>query len=856
MRRWLCILVIGLLSAVSLSAVPARPGRFRYRQADGSYILLQRHGDEFLHWTTDASGNVVAQDKDGNYRPAQLDPEARRRAEVQRREAARLRPRPRRDDPLTHGTRHIPVFLVQFADCAFRLSDPMAQFDALLNQHGYAQNGGTGSVQDYYVDNSGGAYRPVFDVFRIVTLSGDTKYYGDDSDGNKVPLAVAEAARALDEEADFSQYDADGDGYVDMCLMYFAGYNEAEGGSSNTIWPHQGWVTGDAQVKLDGKYLGRYFCTSELKGNFGMQMCGIGTTCHEFGHSLGLPDFYDTDGKDNGKCGGLYQFSLMSNGSYLNEGNTPPYLNAQERLLLGWMDEDDIPEVRNGENQLAPVPRMGSACRTRTDTEGEYFLYEYRDGSGWDRFLPRGMVVYHVDRSEVHRVGELSALEQWTQWEYHNTVNAYGDHPCFYLVPSADPTSLLYDNIDDKGLVFPGSGNVTRFAPVGWDEGGSSVSLSEIRIKEGSGATFTALYATGRSVSGLITDRSGKPLSGVHVVLSALQEEESGVPGLRLRVAPRSLPDTPYEAMTDAQGYFCVDAQTFPGSEALLRFTREGYVSASRTVTLSDRGVNLSLWLRRPGEGDLKEMYVFDPHEKQYYDGAGENTCMAAICLTPEVLAPYAGYLVAGVQFGLYADTVDELYVTADLGNTRQFTFPVPEGDLSGWICVTDLSSMNYRIPPLPRENLYVGYAVRNAVVQYDYDARPAVVTRGSGNYYCSPFSLESSQWQQRDRYDLVYILTLEDPGDGVSPAGQDSLAGMGVNCIDPGTGVYREGDAFHFRLLEAPSDRPVSVTWRYDGKAPSGDSVILTAGQHKVSALLRYADGTKERLDLELQVQ
>ena len=299
-----------------------------------------------------------------------------------------------------------------------------------------------------------------------------------------------------------------------------------------------------------------------------------------------------------------------------------------------------------------------------------------------------------------------------------------------------------------------------------------------------------------------------------------------------------------------------MDVQDFTGTDALIRFSREGYVSASRVVSLSARGVNLSLSLRRPGEGDWKDLAFFDTQSRRYYDGGSENSCMAAIRLTPEILAPYAGYQVAGVQFGLYADTVDELYVVADMGGTRLFTYPVPEGDLGGWICVTDLSPLDYRLPELVREDLYVGYAVKNGQVEYDYDARPAVVTRGSGNYYYSPFSLESSQWLQRDTYDLVFILTLEDPGDGVAPAGEESLALMGVNCIDPGTGPYRAGDRFFFRLVEAPSDRPVSVTWRYDNAAPSGDSVILTAGEHLVSALLRYADGSKERLDLPLLVQ
>ena len=146
---------------------------------------------------------------------------------------------------------------------------------------------------------------------------------------------------------------------------------------------------GARDARFDGLGLDAYFCTSELKGSQGTNMCGIGTTCHEFGHSLGLPDFYDTNYEENGSCSALSSFSTMCSGSYNNDGRTPPYFNAEERVYLGWMIDSDIQDLPAGEISFGSV-KDDIAYRSYTDVEGEYFLYECRDGSGWDAPLPKG----------------------------------------------------------------------------------------------------------------------------------------------------------------------------------------------------------------------------------------------------------------------------------------------------------------------------------------------------------------------------------------------------------------------------------------------------------------------------------
>src|SRR5665647_3311819 len=76
-------------------------------------------------------------------------------------------------------------------------------------------------------------------------------------------------------------------------FVYYAGYNEAENAPATTIWPHR-WSLANYNTKFNSKIIYNYACTSELRGSSGSNMCGIGTFSHEFGHVLGLVDYYHT----------------------------------------------------------------------------------------------------------------------------------------------------------------------------------------------------------------------------------------------------------------------------------------------------------------------------------------------------------------------------------------------------------------------------------------------------------------------------------------------------------------------------------------------------------------------------------
>lgn len=123
---------------------------------------------------------------------------------------------------------------------------------------------------------------------------------------------IIEACQLVDDKVNFKDYDWDGDGEVDQVFVIYAGYGEHAGAPSNTIWPHESSL-GNRSIMLDGVRINTYACSSELNGNSGQVMAGIGTPCHEFSHCLGFPDLYDTD--YSGAFGMSY-WDVMNSGSH------------------------------------------------------------------------------------------------------------------------------------------------------------------------------------------------------------------------------------------------------------------------------------------------------------------------------------------------------------------------------------------------------------------------------------------------------------------------------------------------------------------------------------------------------------
>lgn len=477
-RIYLSIIAFCMLAFPYLHAVPAKPGPIKVTLPDGTVTTIFLHGDEFFHWMTDSKGTVVEWTPDSYLRPATLDESAREEGRQKRRQS--IAELPSRAQRTVKGTQRIPVFLIQFKDKSFSIDNPQEAFDKLLNEEDYNFNGATGSARDFYLDNSNNLYNPVFDVFAPVTA--DESYLltlpdgTDESYSTKASRILRNALRQLNPSIDYSLYDNDNDGQIDMVLMYYAGYSQAEG-TPHTIWPHRS--SSGLNITLDGVVARQYFCTAELRGVSGTTQCGIGPTVHEFGHALGLPDFYDADYAQNGQCHAMAKYSTMASGSYLNDSKTPPYFTHIEREKLGWAQAPAF--ITKGGPVTIPPFCQDDALQLATSMDGEAFYLECRAKAKWDFYLPsHGLLIYHIDQSNRRLTG-VTCKYRWDYWPYYNDLNDYASHPLCYVITAQDQDNVNYTAYDQR--TFPGPWKITSYHAIDWDGVESDFVLEDITFE-------------------------------------------------------------------------------------------------------------------------------------------------------------------------------------------------------------------------------------------------------------------------------------------------------------------------------------------------------------------------------------
>lgn len=446
-QKILCLFALCTNIVASVFAVPATPYPVVRTLPNGSKQEVYLYGDEHFHYLTTLSGkrivNTVVGDSTllANGHLHQNAPSRyMRNAYV----------------PAT-GTIHIPVVLVNFTDVRFTLPDPQQQFYQFFNTTGGSNPNATGSVRDYYVASSDSTLDLVFDVFGPYDLSNTMAYYGGNistsSMKNADKLVVEAANLASQNGIDFAKYDNDRDGNIDNLSIVVAGYNEAEGGPEDAIWPHYSEVY--SSTTFSGKRVKGYLMISEYRSSGGQVQAGIGTYCHEFGHALGLPDLYDTQ---NGSRYTVGTWDIMASGSYNNNGSTPPTYSAFERFAMGWL----VPQqLQNNNNYLLPsLERTNKAYLIADTTHNmlplspdpiEYFLIENRQRDGWDAnkdaLVGTGLLVSHITFSN-------------SAWNF-NTFN--NGSVLGYAIESAMFASQTYSSPAD---VFPGTGNVRMWKPM------------------------------------------------------------------------------------------------------------------------------------------------------------------------------------------------------------------------------------------------------------------------------------------------------------------------------------------------------------------------------------------------------
>lgn len=379
--------------------------------------------------------------------------------------------RRRRRDENAEVTLSIPVILIDFADNqADRQAHPADSFDRLLFSDGVVQ---TGSVRDFYVENSRGEQIIAGQVVGWYRAPQTYAYYTSRMYGlgnypQNAQRLAEDAIRAADRDIDYGDFDNDGDGVVEAPFIVHAGGGaEEDPNNVNKIWSHA-WQVVNLGA-LDGVRFDGYTMVPE-DGR-------IGVFAHELGHALfGLPDLYDTQSAS----AGLGMWSAMAYGAWGDNGRRPVHFDAWCKLQLGWA-EAPVPR-RDAHFALPAAEGTGRALRLWHPDRiaSEYFLAEYRDRSGFDGQLPAaGLLVYHVDEAMANNDNPWWPGHQGNQ---HNLV----------ALEQADNRWDLetFENAGDAGDPFPGNGNVLSFdaesQPGSRDYGGNEtgVAIRDITVTD------------------------------------------------------------------------------------------------------------------------------------------------------------------------------------------------------------------------------------------------------------------------------------------------------------------------------------------------------------------------------------
>jgi immune inhibitor A len=315
------------------------------------------------------------------------------------------------------------------------------------------------SFKGIYNEMSSGRFDVSGDVSDWVSVDHPSSYYsqadGEES-GEDMADFVGDSATAWFDDAtatmsdqqvqdylagfdQWDRYDADNDGnfneadgYIDHFQAIHAGPGEEAGGAPWTIWSHRSgaafdptfstgpdcvsttedpcFLPGGVEIGDTGYWIFDY--TTEPENG------GLGVFAHEFGHDLGLPDYYDTDSSTTDNSVGFW--NLMSSGSWLSDeghatGTTPNHVGAYDKYSLGWYGPDDQDlEVVDGVADEATTVTLGPSYHATT-TGKQAVRVELPDGeetvAGPVADSDDGAYLYSDNRSSSDALATSPAIE-------------------------------------------------------------------------------------------------------------------------------------------------------------------------------------------------------------------------------------------------------------------------------------------------------------------------------------------------------------------------------------------------------------------------------------------------------------
>lgn len=525
MKKHIILILLLFTVCLTINAAKASGKPKAMRQPDGTTLMVRLMGDEHFNWyqTMDgvllyaengafyvadiqdngqlASTNMLAHNLDSRTNAENV------KAKAQRRNLFFAESKPKANGmrkmtgyPITgycphNGKVRIPIIMVEYPDRKFQNhgEELYAEFNEYFNgetvtpfttqDRKYLK--GFGSVKRYFQDASLGQLDLDFDLYGPYTTSETHDFYGGTS-----PRLVVEAVRLAHNDIDFSQYDSDNDGNIDLVYVLFAGAGKNISQMNDDVWPN--WRMIDLG-EYNGKNLNSIGVSNETVeveyAEGAMQVrAGIGVFCHEFSHGLGLPDLYwtrsdyptDSHGlPDYNNCG-PEEWDLMDGGENILSGIWPVQYLAWERETMGWIDIEKLDKPSNV--TVYPIDDhngRGKAYKivNKADTDEYYIIENFSSARdhwnymfwakelGLDKDTP-GLIVTHV-YDNVSGENILSPNNKYkkpliTILPADNFILAYYsiDEECWYQGKKQKITVDMY-TADERNDPYPGPLNVT-----------------------------------------------------------------------------------------------------------------------------------------------------------------------------------------------------------------------------------------------------------------------------------------------------------------------------------------------------------------------------------------------------------
>lgn len=520
----LVFLFCGLGLAMAF-AIPAVRKPIQARLPDGTTLTVYLHGDENLSWITTPDGYLIDRNERGFFEYVlEVKGERMELSGVRAYdESIRVGKEKRFVETLTKGLRPYPssadregtsgsglspkssynsggfkvmnrlglanrqhfkgiLVPVHFQDV--KLTYSQGAIDSLMNVRGYDKNGAKGSVRDYFHDMSRGRFDFQMEVLPPYTAKRNRDSYGKNGDDLKTEVFTY-IEDMIGER--WREFDVFPDGRIDHVSIIFAGYGQESTSEENVIWSNNSQSTWDGYNYAHTNIS----LIAELDNRDGVQ--GMETYCHEFGHALGLPDFYCVS---NCNDVGLYpdQHGLMSANTATGH---PVSMTSFATYILGWTSFRTLDAETPGDYTIPDMLAANTAFRYYTATPGEFFVIENRSSANpWqDRDdLGRGMLVFRVDSVVYNKYLDANEVNSGENYGYQ-LIRADSD-PYYYSI-EGDYFGGEYDAFTDETIPasLSNSGEKTHLPLTGIKKHGDSLSF---RFVSATSAESQILAITGR----------------------------------------------------------------------------------------------------------------------------------------------------------------------------------------------------------------------------------------------------------------------------------------------------------------------------------------------------------------------